>query len=168
MWVDTRNLRGGDTLRKEIEEAIEQAAQVMAVLSPATANSAWVRKEIAKALEVKQRRQDSGYRVIPLLLPGIEPSALELWFGDEPVAMPVHVKVYELQQDMPRILQALGADLPTGRQGEAVVAAKPLADLVLRLSDPRFVTEAGKRRAAATAMLVYEPIDKSVRPIEST
>lgn len=82
VWVDSRNLRGGAKLAPEIEQAIEQARQVIAVFSPNTINSPWVRKEIQKASEVEQQRKDEGYRVIPLLLPGIELTALELWFDE--------------------------------------------------------------------------------------
>jgi hypothetical protein len=57
------------------------------VLSPNTINSPWVRREIQKALEVEKRRKADGYRVIPLLLPGVEPSALALWFDEEPVGV---------------------------------------------------------------------------------
>jgi hypothetical protein len=67
VWVDSRNLRGGHKLAPETEKAIEEARQIIVVLSPNTVNSPWVRKEIAKALEVEQQRKDEGYRVIPLL-----------------------------------------------------------------------------------------------------
>ena len=52
VWVDSRNLRGGNKLKPEIDQAIEQARQVLVVLSPNTINSPWVRTEIHKALEV--------------------------------------------------------------------------------------------------------------------
>src|SRR6266545_7493451 len=68
VWVDSRNLRGGAKLAPEIASAIENARQVLVVLSPNTINSPWVRKEIQQALEVESRRKDAGYRVIPLLL----------------------------------------------------------------------------------------------------
>src|SRR5690242_14184584 len=68
VWVDSHGLRGGDKLAPEIEQAIEQARQVIVVLSPNTINSPWVRKEIRKALEVEKQRKADGYCVIPLLL----------------------------------------------------------------------------------------------------
>ncbi len=67
VWVDSRNLRGGNKLEPEINNAIEQARQVIVVLSPNTVNSPWVRKEISRALKVEKQRKDDGYRVIPLL-----------------------------------------------------------------------------------------------------
>jgi hypothetical protein len=66
VWVDSRNLRGGNTLAPEIARAIEQARQVLVALSPNTINSRWVSREIRKALQVQKRRQAEGYRVIPL------------------------------------------------------------------------------------------------------
>jgi len=36
VWVDSRNLRGGDELATEIEQAIENALHVIVVLSPNT------------------------------------------------------------------------------------------------------------------------------------
>src|SRR5215510_9642253 len=92
VWVDSYNLRGGDKLAPEIETAISQARQVIVVLSPNTINSPWVRREIEKALQVEEERKDDGYRVIPLLLPGVQPSALPLWFGEEPVAVKVELE----------------------------------------------------------------------------
>src|ERR1044071_203777 len=68
VWADSRGLVCGATLAPEVE----QARQSVAVLSPNAFNSPWVRREIQKALEVEAGRE--GYRVIPLLLPGVEPS----------------------------------------------------------------------------------------------
>ena len=67
VWVDSRQLRGGDKLAPALDAAIENARQVIVVLSANTINSPWVRQEIQKALEVEKRRQKEGYRVIPLL-----------------------------------------------------------------------------------------------------
>jgi hypothetical protein len=65
VWVDSRNLRGGDKLDAAITQAIETARQTLVVLSPHTINSLSARKEIRLALEVEQRRKDENYRVIP-------------------------------------------------------------------------------------------------------
>src|SRR5215831_12205859 len=105
VWVDSRNLRGGNTLAPEIAQAIEQARQVLVVLSPRTINSPWVRREICQALQVQKRRQADGYRVIPLLLPGIEPAALEAWFEEEPVGVPVQLTTTGLSEALPAILR---------------------------------------------------------------
>jgi hypothetical protein len=89
VWVDSRNLRAGAKLAPEIEGAIRDAESFLVVLSPATVNSPWVRREIAQALEVERDREAEGYRVIPVLLPGITPGALEAWFEEEPVAVTI-------------------------------------------------------------------------------
>jgi hypothetical protein len=53
VWVDSRQLRGGSKLQPEIEQALQDARQVIAVLSLQTVNSPWVRKEIQYALKVE-------------------------------------------------------------------------------------------------------------------
>src|SRR5712691_9557843 len=167
VWVDSRNLRGGNALAPEITQAIEQARQVLVVLSPNTINSPWVRREIRQALEVEKRRQAEGYRVIPLLLPGIEPAALGTWFEEEPVAVPVRLTAAGLSEALPRILAAMGERLPDDHQPVPGVAAQPVEDLLLELRDPHIQTSEGKRRVAATATLVYKPADPAVRRVES-
>ena len=167
VWVDSRNLRSSNTLAPEIAQAIEQARQVIVILSPNTINSPWVRRETRQALEVEKRRQAEGYRVIPLLLPGIEPTALEHWFEEEPVAVPVRLTAAGLSEALPRILEALGERLPDDHQPVQGVAAQPVEDLLLELRDPHIQTSAGKRRVEATAMLVYAPADPAVRRVES-
>lgn len=163
VWVDSRNLRGGSKLAPEIDEAIEGARQVIVVLSPNTVNSPWVRKEIQKALEVEQNRQDIDYRVIPLLLPGIAPSALSLWFDAEPVGIRVEIKAGGLSEAMSDILAALGERHPTDRQPIKDVSSQTLEEVILKLNQLKIETKDGKRRAKAVAQLIYEPVDKSVR-----
>lgn len=60
---------------------------------------------------------------------------------------------------MPRILAALGVQLPDDFQPYAAPEERPLADLLLRLADPEVGLEAGKQRLRATATLTYEPPD---------
>ena len=62
VWVDSRNLRGGNALAPEIAQAIEQARQVLVVLSPRTINSPWVRREIRQALQVQKAARLRGTR----------------------------------------------------------------------------------------------------------
>ncbi len=101
VWVDSRNLRGGNKLKPEINLAIEEARQVIVVLSPNTVNSLWVRKEISKALEEEKKHSADGYRVIPLVLPGIEPDALALWFDEEPLGIRVQLKTGGVSEPCP-------------------------------------------------------------------
>ena len=79
VWMDSRNLRGGDVLDAEIEAAIGDARSFIVVLSTQTVNSPWVKKEINTALRVQAERGEE-YRVLPLLLPGMKPAALGMWF----------------------------------------------------------------------------------------
>src|SRR6185436_448906 len=167
VWVDSRNLRGGSKLTPEIEAAIEQARHFLVVLSPNTVNSPWVRREIKKAQEVEQRRQADGYRVIPLLLPGITPRALENWFDEEPVAVPVEIGPGGLSTAMPDILAALGERLPTDHQPFEKTDARSVEELVLTLIDPEIETAEGTRRVKAMATLEYFPADPNARDIES-
>jgi tetratricopeptide (TPR) repeat protein len=157
VWLDSRNLRGGVKLKPEIDEAIEQARQVIVVLSRDTVESPWVRKEVQKALEVERGRKDEGYRVIPVLV-GVGHAALENWFDDEPLAVPVTVDVAGgLSEALPDLLAALGERLPDDRQRIVEVAPQPFEELILRLNDLKVVTSDGKRKVKAHAQLVYKP-----------
>lgn len=151
----------------EIEQAIEGSRQFVAVLSPNTINSPWVRKEIQKALEVERRRKDDGYRVIPLLLPGIEPSALALWFDEEPVGVRIELKPGALSESMADILTALGEVLPTDRHPQRPPPSRPVEELLMKWSDPKIQKVDDKRRASATAQLIYEPANVAARRVES-
>ena len=167
VWVDSRKLRGGDKLALEIQDAIAQARQVIVVLSQNTMNSPWVRSEIQRALQVEKQRKDDGYRVIPLLLPGVQPSALPLWFDEEPVGVKVELKTGAVNDAMPAILAALGERLPSDFQPKPKPVTQPLEELVLELIDPRIETIDGKRRAVATAT-VYKPAASGSREVKST
>jgi len=156
VWVDSRNPRGGSKLVPEIERAIEAARSVLVVLSPSTVNSPWVRREIDKALAVEKSRRD-GYRVIPLLLPGIAPQALENWFAEEPLGVKIEIGPGGLSAALPAILTALGERLPTDHQPFEEPDARPVEELILTLVDPKIETAEGKRRAQATATLEYRP-----------
>jgi hypothetical protein len=169
VWVDSRNLRGGSKLRPEIETAIGEARQVIVVLSLQTVNSPWVRREINAALRVEKRRKNEGYRVIPLLLPGMKPAALGNWFDEEPVAVPVEIGPGGLAEALPDILAALGERLPTDVPQAASLRRDVAAvdELILELRSPTMATHDGQRRARATATLVFQPADATRRPIES-
>jgi len=168
VWVDSRELRGGNKLAPEITQAIEDARQVIVVLSLDTINSPWVRKEIRQALAVEKRHKKSGYRVIPLLLPSITEKALGNWFTKEPVALPIQqLTPGGLSVALPEILAALGERLPTDHQPLQTTPSKPLEELLLKLSDPAITTVDGKTRVSATATLVYEPAHPTAPTVES-
>ena len=44
---------------------------------------------------------------IPILLPGIEPSALPLWFEKEPLALPISLDPGALQESLPGIMRGM-------------------------------------------------------------
>jgi hypothetical protein len=165
VWVDSRGLRGGQKLALEIERAISGASHFVVVLGLGTVNSPWVRREVGKALEVAKGRD--GYRVIPVLLPGVTAGALGLWFPEEPVAVPVEVGPGGVSGALPALLAALGQRLPTDYQPLAEADVRPVEELVLRLVDPRIVVGEGTRRAQAMATLVYEPARGGARNVES-
>ncbi len=163
VWVDSRNLRGGDQLKPEIEQAIRDAGQVIVVLSPQTINSAWVRKEIQLAEQVAEEMPD--YRVIPLLLPGVEPSALTLWFKEEPVGINIQIDPGQLQEKLPDILAALGGRLPDDAPADTAVEVKSVAELLLELSNPKLTQQAdGVFQLSSEAELEYIPADIRLQP----
>ncbi|EIJ34991.1 CHAT domain-containing protein [Thiothrix nivea] len=162
IWVDSRNLRGGDKLWPEVAEAIRTARYVVMVISANTVNSSWVRKEVRLA-------EQEGITVIPLLLPGILPAALGMWFDEEPAGEKIELDIGSLQEAMPRILAALGERLPDDLPPKQEIANKPIAELLLELSEPTFTRDAnGAEQLSARAVLTYIPTDVSKeRPVES-
>src|SRR6185436_18011373 len=57
--------------------------------------------------------------------------------------------------------------LPTDSQPFEELESRPIAELLLKLTDPRIETQEGTRRAAATATLEYAPAQPGARPVES-
>ncbi|BCJ48189.1 hypothetical protein GCM10010168_25490 [Actinoplanes ianthinogenes] len=161
VWVGARELRAGSKLTPEIAAAIAGAAHVLVVLSPSTVNSPQVRWEIATALT----RTGDDFRIVPLLLPGITPDALDLWFPERPV--PVELGPDGLGAALPALLAALGRQAPDDPQPFAVPEAKPVEELILKLTDPRIEDVDGNRRIRATATLIYEPAGPGARAVES-
>ena len=139
-----------------IKKAIDDANYFLVVLSPNTINSAWVTKEVQYALKRQKARTD-GFKVIPLLLPGIKVPGLHHWFGKEPVGISVEIGPGELDKAMPALLAALDERLPTVIPTVAPNPPAPVAELILELTDPTIVLEDGKRRAVANATLIYNP-----------
>ena len=165
-WVDSRELTAGDQLEPEIKQAIEQAGAFLVVLSPDAINSPWVLKETKHALKVKKKRS-GDYPVIPLMLEGFEPPALNLYFEKEPVGIEIQIGPGGISEAMPQILAALGERLPDDAQPMLRPLAKPQEELLLELTDPRIVQKGGVRRARATAKLTYFPSEKRKREVTS-
>src|SRR5271157_4851229 len=168
IWVDSRVQTGGDELLADVKEAIEQARAVLVVLSPNTVNSSWVRTEVQLALRVRKRQKQSGYKVIPILLPGIEQKALGLWFDKEPLAIKITVGPGGIEQALPSLFAALGEQLPDDLQPPEVHEAAPVADRILELTDLKVETvQPGARRAVAEARLVFDPPQSGAPSIKS-
>ncbi|MDS4029903.1 MAG: TIR domain-containing protein [Candidatus Contendobacter sp.] len=130
VWRDTRNRRGGDQLALEVRWAIEQARQVLVVLSLNTGEAGWMRREIELAQEMERRRANT-YRVIPLLLPGVDSTLLGSWFTPPPQTPPIQLPADGLGAVLSTLLAALGESPPS----DAVVelGPPPLAELELVL-----------------------------------
>jgi hypothetical protein len=88
VWIDSRELRGGDPLWSEIQKAIEEASAYAVVVSPDALQSKWVGMELFHALEIRKRRGTNKCPVIPLSLNGTKLGVLEQFFGEEPRPRP--------------------------------------------------------------------------------
>ncbi|VAW33248.1 TPR repeat [hydrothermal vent metagenome] len=158
-WVDSRQLSAGQQLAPEIEKAIDEARHFMVIISPAVINKPrWVRRELHHALQVEEARHD-GYKVIPVLLPGVEFATLELFFNEEITAIQMKGGPTGFSEAMPQLFAALGEQLPEDWQSAKMVMVEPVAELLLELTDPHIVEKDGVRRAVATAELTYNPAD---------
>jgi tetratricopeptide (TPR) repeat protein len=166
VWIDHRELEPGGALDPEIERALAEARAVVAVLGPHTINSTWVMKEIARALDL-QKQRGSEYRVIPVMLPGLEPAGLRVWFGEEPVGLKISLQPGGVQRVLPDLLDGLGLSRPAGAAPPAAVAAAPVAELTLELRDPEVDRTGGTHRGAAIAELVYHPAQAGAREVRS-
>ncbi len=118
VWADSRRLAPGDKLKPEVETAIEASDSVIAVLSQNAVNSPWVRLEI-------QLAQKAEKRIIPVLLDGIEPGALGLWFEVEPVALKMSTAAGGVADALPGLLAGLGERLSTDPEGRRPGACRP-------------------------------------------
>jgi tetratricopeptide (TPR) repeat protein len=152
VWTDSQRLTGGDPLAPTDMEAIGKADYLLAILSPNAVNSTWIPKEIQRGLDLRKK-------VIPILLPGTEPSALGLWFREEPLGVKLVVGAGGISAALPDLLAALGERLPSETIANLQAQLAPIADLVLELADPSISLSDGVRRAAATASLTYRPAD---------
>ena len=157
--LDSRELTGGDDLTEKIGESIRTARHFLVIISIDALSSDWVQWEVRLAMEVAQQRSD-GYKVISVVLPGVQPGILNLLFPREPVHIFVEDTPTGLNEAIPKIFAAIGEELPGDWQSEKEI--EPVEELLLKLSDPHIKQEEdGKRRAAATAELTYLPADAS-------
>jgi TIR domain len=167
VWIDSRELRGGDLLWPAIQQAIDDASAYAVVISPEALQSRWVGRELRYALAVQQQRGTDQFPVIPLSLNGTTLGVLEEDFGEEPVYIAVRSDAGGVEAAMDAILVALGQRDPADVAPLPQPTAEPLEDLVLELTDLRFYEQGGVRRASARARLVYEPATPGLREVTS-
>ena len=128
VWHDVRSLRGSERLAPEVRWAIDQARQVIVVLSLNIDDIDWLHREIEIAQATERRRADS-YRVIPLLLPGTDPSILDHWFTPLPRTAPIQLSTEGLAAVLPNLLATLGAS-----PASTAIAQRALSSAELELS----------------------------------
>jgi hypothetical protein len=167
VWIDSRQLKGGDPLWSDIQAAIEAASGVAVLVSPASLQSKWVGKELRHGLRVLRERGREHFAVVPLSLDGTRLGVLEEFFEEDPTYIPVSSAPGGAMAAVHDILVALGLRLPTERPQVVQPRAEVVEELVLELSNLRFQEEDGKRRAAGTAQLIYEPATAGQRSVES-
>ncbi len=162
VWRDQRKQRGSERLAPDVRWAIEQARQVIVVLGLNSGDPAWLRREIEVAQNV-ERRGTGVYRVIPLLLPGVDDAALAAWFSSPPRSAPIRLSNGGLGAALPDLLAALGEPPPA----EAASGRNPTPPTDLELSfrrDPalpagrwrmtiRLNRRPGPKPAAATVVI---------------
>lgn len=151
-WVDSRQLTGGDALRLTLETQVRAASHVVVVVSIDALSSEWVQQEVRWAMDEARLRTD-GYKVIMLVLPGVQPGLLKLLFPTEPVHIFVADSPTGLRDALPKLFAALGRQLPEDWDATGPVAAAPVEELILELTDPQISERGGVRRATATAEL---------------
>ncbi len=110
-WVDSRKLTGGDDLNATLESSIRTARHFLVVISIDALSSEWVQREVRLALEEAQQRTD-GYKVISVVLPGVQAGILKLLFPNEPVHIFVDDTPTGMSEAIPKIFAALGEQLP--------------------------------------------------------
>ncbi|WP_339136596.1 MAG: TIR domain-containing protein [Candidatus Electrothrix sp. GW3-4] len=165
-WVDSRELTGGDDLKARIEESIRTARHFLVVISLDALDSEWVERELEIALDEAEQRKD-GYKVIPVVLPGTPMRIFKRSFPGDPLYIEVADAPNGLSEALPAIFAALGLELPADYQGKESVAAKPLAELLLKLTDPQIEKKENLYWVTATAELEYIPADTAERGIHS-
>jgi tetratricopeptide (TPR) repeat protein len=169
MWLDSRELCGGDLLWSDIQRAIEAAAAYLVLVSPSGLQSSWVGKELRYALAVQRQRGKDAYPVVPLSLDGTKLGVLEGYFDEVPLYISIGSGAGGVHSAVDAILVALGKRAPADVAPTPQAPAEPMEELVLELTDLRLEQiEDGAPRATARARLVYEPATQGQRTVVST
>lgn len=166
-WIDSRELRGGDPLWSEIQQAIDAASAFVVVVSPDALQSKWVGKELTYAIAQQTHRSKDRFRVIALALDDTRLGVLEQFFDEEPLYIPVRSGAGGIEAAIHPLLAAIGLRLPSDPPPLPQPSAEPLEDLVLELSDLKFHKADNLRRASARARLVYTPATAGKPPVHS-
>ena len=166
-WVDSRELRGGDSLWPEIKAAIEKADAFVVVVSPDSLQSQWVGRELKHAMSVQESRGRDAYRVVPLSIDGTRLGVMQAIFDDTPVYIEASADLAGAEAVLGDLLEASGTRLPTERFDLSRPDAPPLEDLVLELSDLKMEESEGVRRPTARARLVYRPAAPGMPDVNS-
>lgn len=168
VWIDSRELRGGDLLWPDIKQAIEAASAYVVVVSPDALQSRWVGKELRHALRVQEQRgKPDDFPVIPISLNGTKLGVLEEFFGDEPAYIPASTAAGGIDAALNAILAALGKRLLADTEPMPQPKAEPLEELVLELTDLNIHEADGMRRAMAHACLIHQPANPTQREVAS-
>jgi tetratricopeptide (TPR) repeat protein len=167
VWIDSREMAGGDRVWAKIKQAIDDASAYAIVISTDALQSKWVGKELRYALDVQKQRGKDQFPVIPLSLNGTKLGVMEEFFGEEPIYIPVSSAAGGVYAALNAILVALGKRLPTDDPLEPPPKAEPLEELVLELTDLKIHEQDGVRRASARARLVYEPATQGQEDVHS-
>ena len=166
-WIDSRELRGGDPLWPEIQQAIEAASAFAVVVSTDALQSKWVGKELKHALKLGKKRGKEKFPVIPLSLDGTKLGVLEEFFGEEPVYIPVSSDAGGVEAAAHPILVALGMRKPHDAASTPQPPPEPVEELVLELTDLKYQEQDGVKRASGRARLVYEPATPGQEEVHS-
>jgi hypothetical protein len=155
-WTDSRRMQPGDPVDPKIEQAIQHASHFVVVLSAKAMDSECVMKEVEIAKRVCDEKP--GYRIIPILLDGIEPNVVGPWLGENTVTIQIGPEHDSVAEGVARLVSVLHQDLliPSNDTGDDQLDL-PLADLVLELTSPSLDTTGGTTRAQASARLVFHP-----------
>ena len=166
-WIDSRQLRVGDPLMTEIQKAIEEASAFAVVVSTDSLQSPWVGKELKYALKIQEQRGKDKFPVIALSLNGTKLGVMEEYFDEEPIYHIVSSDAGGVEAAMNKLLVALGVRRDADVEAAVQPKAEPLEELVLELTDLKFLEQEGERRASARARLVYEPASENQREVSS-
>ncbi len=152
-WLDARELRGGDILEDKICAAIAAADAFIIFVSPAGLQSKWVGKELTIALDIQKQRGRDVFPIVPLSIDDTRLGVLEPFFDGEPIYIPVSSEAGGIEEALPKILAAIGVQLPTCEKPARQPDTQPLEELLFELTRPTGKASAGKRRVCAEATI---------------